>query len=245
MASLVDFLAREAGMVCRNPFRAVKKVTLTRGAPRALTQNEWNGVRRAAAAWEEKDGGLALAVVSLLRHAGLRAGELAALRADDVELGTNSGQVRIRQGKGLMARTVPLNTEAREGIASWKAARASVLSNLRVRLAHHGAPLPPWADDTQGAFLVGQRGPFTRRGLGMITEKLGERAGLLSPLSPHQLRHTFATAALDPAGYGLERPPVPLAALQRLMGHACVETTAVYTRFSDGNLARLLEEEEW
>lgn len=76
----------------------------------------------------------------------------------------------------------------------------------------------------------------------MITEKLGERPGLTAPLGPHQLRHTFATAAVDPAGCGLARPPVPLAALQRLMGHARVETTAVYKRFSDEDLARFLEE---
>ena len=240
LAALLDFLGTPSG---RNPFRGVKRITLERGAPRALSRTEWNAVRRSAAAWEAKDGGLALAVVSLLRHAGLRASELTGLAASDVTMSEKAGQVRIRLGKGMKARFVPLNADAREGLAPWLSTRPSVLAGVRSRAESKGVPVAAWAHDEHGPFLVGQRGPFTRRGIGMITEKLGKRAGLAAPLSPHQLRHTFATAAIDPQGYGLTREPVPLAALQRMMGHAKIETTAVYTRFSDEECSRFIEED--
>lgn len=72
--------------------------------------------------------------------------------------------------------------------------------------------------------------------------KLGQAAKLETPLAPHDLRHTFATALLDPAAYGLERPPVPLTAVQDLLGHADPATTARYTRASPAALARLMGE---
>ena len=222
----------------------MKRVAFERGAPKALSRSEWNAVRRAAAAWQERDVGLALAAVALLRHAGLRAGELVNLAADDVCVSAKAGQVLVRKGKGMKARSVPLNADAREGLTAWKEARAAVLARIRMRLEAGGALVPSWADETHGRFFVGQRGPLTRRGIGMITEKLGKRAGLSEPLGPHRLRHTFAAAAIDPQGYGLERPSVPLAALQNMMGHAKIETTAIYTRFSEDDLLRLLEEDQ-
>ena|SRR5215469_3980325 len=62
-----------------------------------------------------------------------------------------------------------------------------------------------------------------------IIAKLGQAAKLASPLGPHDLRYTFAKALLDPAAYGLDRPSMPLPALQQLLGHADIATT-IYTR---------------
>jgi integrase/recombinase XerD len=189
------------------------------------------------------DGGIALAVVALLSHAGLRASELTDLSAGDVIVSAKAGQVRIGGGIGIKARFVPLDADAREGVAPWLSVRPTVIAGVRSRAESRGVPAPAWAQDENGPFLVGQRGPFTRRGIGMITEKLGKRAGLAAPLSPHQLRHTFAAAAIDPQGYGLAREPVPLAALQRMMGHAKIETTSVYARVPCEEVVRFLEEE--
>ncbi|GAC1437794.1 MAG: hypothetical protein NVSMB65_12120 [Chloroflexota bacterium] len=90
--------------------------------------------------------------------------------------------------------------------------------------------------------FLGQRGPLTARGIRQIVAKLGQAAKLETPLAPHDLRHTFATALLDPAAYGRERPPVPLTAVQDLLGHADPATTARYTRATPAALARLMGE---
>jgi site-specific recombinase XerD len=101
----------------------------------------------------------------------------------------------------------------------------------------------PWAGQEHGALFVGQHGPFARRCVGMIIQALGKRAGLQGALSPRRLRHTFATAAMDPAGCKLVREPVPLAVLQRFVGHRKIQTTVIYTLVSDDDLARFLEDE--
>ena len=61
-----------------------------------------------------------------------------------------------------------------------------------------------------------------------------------SPLGPHDLRHTFAKSLLDPAAYGLERPPMPLPAIQQSLGHADIATTTIYTQVSADDLARMM-----
>src|SRR5215470_7419845 len=91
-----------------------------------------------------------------------------------------------------------------------------------------------------GHLFLGQRGPLAERGIREIIAKLGQAAKLASPLGPHDLRHTFAKALLDPAAYGLDRPPMPLPAIQQLLGHADIATTTIYTRVSADDLARMM-----
>lgn len=99
LGTMAQFLTWLEVPETQNPFRRLKRVEIERVAPRALGRNEWNAMRRAAESQIAKDGGLALAVISLCRHAGLRAGEVAALSVADVELGERSGRAVIRQGK--------------------------------------------------------------------------------------------------------------------------------------------------
>jgi site-specific recombinase XerD len=68
-------------------------------------------------------------------------------------------------------------------------------------------------------------------------------AKLENPLSPHDFRHTMATALLDPAAYGIDRPPAPITAVQQLLGHSDIATTAIYTRASQADLTRIMGEE--
>ena len=91
-----------------------------------------------------------------------------------------------------------------------------------------------------GHLFLGQRGPLAERGIREIIAKLGQAAKLASPLGPHDLRHTFAKALLDPAAYGLDRPPMPLPAIQQLLGHADIATTTIYTGISADDLARMM-----
>jgi site-specific recombinase XerD len=69
---------------------------------------------------------------------------------------------------------------------------------------------------------------------------LAKEIDLESPLGPHNLLHTFARSLLDPAAYGLDRPPMPLPAIQQLLGHANIATTTIYTRVSADDLARMV-----
>jgi site-specific recombinase XerD len=97
-----------------------------------------------------------------------------------------------------------------------------------------------WSTWPDGHLFLGQRGPLTERGIREIIAKLGQAAKLPSPLGPHDLRHTFAKSLLDPAAYGLDRQPLPLPAIQHLLGHADIATTTIYTRVSADDLARMM-----
>jgi site-specific recombinase XerD len=100
--------------------------------------------------------------------------------------------------------------------------------------------LQPGVGFPDGHLFLGQRGPLAERGIREIIAKLGQAAKLSSPLGPHDLRHTFAKSFLDPAAYGLDRPPMPLSAIQQLLGHADIATTTIYTRVSADDLARMM-----
>jgi len=225
-----------------NPFRKIDRIDVVAGAPRAVAQADWLAVRRAAARLVPRDHGLALALVCLLRFAGPRVGEVAALRLPDARISARRGLLVIRQGKGLKHREIPLVLEAREPLQDYLAHRR----DLAERWAHQahvcGEPAPEWASWPDGHLFLGQRGPLGARGIRQIVGKLGQAAKLESPLAPHALRHTFATALLDPAAYGHERPALPLTAVQDLLGHADPATTARYTRPSPATLARLMGE---
>jgi len=227
----------DAGRRGDNPFRGVGRVDTVARAPRALTRTAWNAVRRAAEGRAARDGGLALALACLIRYAGPRVGEVAALRLPDVQLGVRRGTLTIRRGKGLKHRAVPLVLEAREPLQAYLAHRRHLAERWARRA---GGVAPTWAVWPDGHLFLGQRGPLGERGLREIVAALGAAAKLADPLGPHDLRHTFAKALLDPAAYGLDRPPAPITAVQELLGHADIATTALYTRASAADLARIM-----
>ncbi len=231
----------EVGRCDDNPFRGVARVDTVARAPRALTRTAWNAVRRVAEGRVARDGGLALALACLIRHAGPRVGEVAALRLPDVQLGARRGTLTIRRGKGLKHRAVPLVLEAREPLQAYLDQRRRLVERW-ARRGGAGGGAPSWAAWPDGHLFLGQRGPLTERGLREIVAALGMAAKLADPLGPHDLRHTFAKALLDPAAYGLDRPPAPITAVQELLGHAAIATTALYTRASAADLARIMGE---
>lgn len=83
-----------------NPFRRIDPVETVDQAPQALHRSEWNAVRRAAEQRRARDDGLALALICLMRYAGPRVGEVAALKLTDVVLSARRGTLIIRRGKG-------------------------------------------------------------------------------------------------------------------------------------------------
>jgi site-specific recombinase XerD len=208
-----------------NPFRNLTMIEIVEPAPVALSKSEWNAVRRCAEQAARRDHGLAFALATLFRYAGPRVSEVAALQIPDVQISARRGLLIIRRGKGLKHHEIPLVQEAREPLDTYFTYREHLAEQWRERAAVRGEIAASWSRWPDGHLFLGQRGPLAIRGIREIIAKLGQAAKLASPLGPHDLRHTFAKALLDPAAYGLDRPPMPLPAIQQLLGHADIATT--------------------
>jgi site-specific recombinase XerD len=207
LAALKRFFRYALAMswVTEDPTAAVKGIQQVPVAPKALSKRDVDKLLRAA---ERYGGKRDQAILAVLRHTGLRVGELTSLRLGDVDIGERKGELVVRSGKGGKYRVVPLNLDARRVLGSY----------LEVR---------PHVVDTH--LFVGQRGTgLTPRAVEKLVEKYARLAGL-PEVSPHVLRHTFGKHALD-AG-------VDLVTVSRLLGHERLETTAIYTTPSAADLA--------
>ena len=150
------------------------------------------------------------ALLEIMYACGLRASEATGLELSDLDL--EAGILRAR-GKGNKERLVPIGSTA-------AAALTAYLKRGRPRLA--GDRLQP------RLFLNHRGGGLTRQGLYKIVQRHAGNAGLASRMSPHTLRHTFATHLL--AG-GCD-----LRSLQEMLGHADIATTQLYTHLSADRL---------
>jgi integrase/recombinase XerD len=150
------------------------------------------------------------ALLEVMYACGLRASEGIALQLQDVDL--DEGLLRAR-GKGSKERLIPVGRHAVGALRAWTARGRPALVGLRV----------------ETALFLNRRGrPLTRQGLYKIVQGHARRAGLQDRMSPHTLRHTFATHLL--AG-GCD-----LRSLQEMLGHADLATTQVYTHLSSERL---------
>ncbi|MFI3270496.1 MAG: tyrosine recombinase XerC [Pseudomonadota bacterium] len=143
-------------------------------------------------------------LAELLYGSGLRISE--ALSLDSLDIDSRSGVVRVL-GKGSKERLVPLSDTSRESLHSWFSMRSRI------------------AMDTEKALFVGARGMrLNRRQANRIIEDLCSQAGLPQAISPHGLRHSFATHLLE-AGADLR-------SVQELLGHERLSTTQRYTHLT-------------
>lgn len=147
------------------------------------------------------------AIFETLYSCGLRVSEVAGL--DVFAVDHNTGMVRVF-GKGSKERIVPIGKQALEAITAY-----------RRRLEAEGGVA---ADSDGPLFLNKYQGRLSSRSIARILDKLVRACSLLVPVSPHVLRHTFATHMLD-AG-------VDLRAVQELLGHKSLSTTQKYTHVS-------------
>ncbi|AWS42167.1 MULTISPECIES: site-specific tyrosine recombinase XerD [Streptosporangium] len=198
------FALREG--VCRHdPAHEVHPPRQLKRLPKAISVDD---VERLIAASGPDDAPLTLrnrALLELLYGTGARISEAVGLAVDDVDLGTEAQRVRLR-GKGGRARLVPLGRFAREALGAY-------LTRARPRIASRGR-------GTSGLFLNARGGRLTRQGAWEVLQAAAERGGL-NGVSPHMLRHSFATHLLDGGA--------DVRVVQELLGHASVTTTQVYT----------------
>jgi len=158
-------------------------------------------------------------MLETLYATGLRVSELVGLRT--VEVGLDEGVVRV-VGKGDKERLVPLGEEARHWIARWLAHGRPEL------LAPRGGGLPRSSD---ALFVTQRAGPMSRQMFWTLVKRYAVQAGVRSPLSPHTLRHAFATHLLN---HGAD-----LRVVQMLLGHADISTTQIYTHIARERLKTL------
>lgn len=156
------------------------------------------------------------AIVETAYAAGLRISELAAASLPELDL--RRGELRVT-GKGDKQRIGLLGRPAREALAEYLAEGRPVLLE---RAARAGIEPPP------ELFLNHRGGPLGVRGLRLRLDGLRRRAGLPDGITPHTLRHSFATHLLDGGA--------DLRTVQELLGHESLATTQVYTHVSPARL---------
>jgi integrase/recombinase XerD len=195
------FLVRE-GAVDRDPTAGLAGPRVARALPRPLSVDEVLRLLEAPSG----DGPIALrdrAILELLYGSGLRISELVGLEVDDLDL--DDGAVRVL-GKGGREREVPIGRFGRDALAAWVRGGRPALATSRSRAA---------------LFLNARGGRLTRSGCAKILGKHVGAAGIDKRVSPHTLRHSFATHLLEGGA--------DVRVVQELLGHASVATTQIYT----------------
>lgn len=183
-----------------SPAAAIRPPKLGMRLPKALTIHEMAKLIEAAGG--EAPGDLRkLALIELLYGTGARISEAIGVDLDDID--EEEGVIKYR-GKGGKERLVPLGGPALAAIDAYK---------VRVR-----APL---AGKTRALFLNARGGRLSRQGAWLLIGEVADAAGLGEKITPHALRHSFATHLLEGGA--------DIRSVQELLGHASVATTQIYT----------------
>ncbi|MDH3733054.1 MAG: site-specific tyrosine recombinase XerD [Gemmatimonadota bacterium] len=156
------------------------------------------------------------AILEVLYGCGLRVSELCGLRTRDADL--ENGLVRVL-GKGSKERFVPLGSDARHALRRY-------LRETRPRLDKGGS---------EGRVFLNRSGrPLSRMGVWKILRQYVERAGITRRVTPHTMRHSFATHLLEGGA--------DLASVQEMLGHADISTTEIYTHVDRTHLRQVHRE---
>ncbi|MBL8328223.1 MAG: site-specific tyrosine recombinase XerD [Rubrivivax sp.] len=153
------------------------------------------------------------AMLELMYASGLRVSELVSLKS--VHLSLADGALRV-MGKGSRERMLPFGAEAQAWVERWLAGPRAVVLGGR---------------SSDALFVTQRGGPMTRQMFWKLIKRHALNAGILAPLSPHTLRHAFATHLLN---HGAD-----LRAVQLLLGHADISTTTIYTHVARERLRQL------
>lgn len=202
--------ASAEGIVDIDVARAVKPPTPSRRLPKSLSLDDVLALLDGAGGDAESDGPLTLrnrALLELLYSTGARISEAVGLDVDDID--THARSVLLR-GKGGKQRLVPIGRPA-------IAALDAYLVRGRPGLAQRRSAVAPGG----GVFLNARGGRLSRQSAWQVLQDAAERAGITSAVSPHTLRHSFATHLLDGGA--------DVRVVQELLGHASVTTTQIYT----------------
>ena len=213
---LHQFCVDERG-ASRDPSVGIEPPSLPKAIPKALSEEEVE-MLLAASVGDDPRSLRDRAMLEVLYATGIRISELVNLSTGDVDF---DGALLRVFGKGSKERIVPIGRYALDALNSWYGSHGR--SNfIPVR----------WKDreDANAIFLSSRGRRMNRQGAWVAIHAIAERAGLADRVSPHVLRHSFATHLL---AHGAD-----IRVVQELLGHASITTTQVYTKVSPEHLAR-------
>ncbi len=179
----------------------------------------------------EKELGLRdRAILELFYSSGLRVSELCGLTVRSISLA--AGYVRCI-GKGRKERVVPIGSKARDALEAYLEKVRPGLIERGQRSGRIPAPLTKGVDAGLPLFLSRASGPIERTAVWRIVRREATRRGIPGKVSPHTLRHSFATHLLEGGA--------DLRIVQELLGHASVNTTEIYTHVQTAQLSKVHE----
>ncbi|MGQ9618540.1 MAG: site-specific tyrosine recombinase XerD [Candidatus Aminicenantia bacterium] len=212
LRSFYKYLVNE-GVVSSNPISAVKGLRQVKSLPTFLTEDEVEELL-SLPDLSTYTGKRDKAILELMYATGLRASEIVELKVEDLEL--DEGFIYV-MGKGGKRRMVPTGEVALKYLRIYLDIREELLAgktSIFVFLNYKGEPL-------------------TRQGLWKIIKNYGKKIGIADKLTPHTLRHSFATHLLERGA--------DLRSIQLMLGHSKISTTQIYTHIATERLKRIWE----
>ncbi len=191
-----------------NPSRGLRSPRREKHLPAILAENEVTELIGDTPAEDDRAGRRDRAIVETLYSSGLRIAELVGLNWADLD--AEMGLLRVRHGKGNKERIVPVGEPAIDALNAW-----------RQKMPSGGAGGSPIFTNLRG-------GRITTRSVELIVARMLARSGVQNRITPHGLRHSFATHLLD---HGAD-----LRSIQEMLGHASLTTTQRYTHVSVNRL---------
>ena len=210
--SFYHFLLRE-GQISKDPTLRVENPKLGRKLPDTLSEDEVEALLQAPDS-QTSMGFRDRAMLELLYATGLRVSELVGLQLSNLNL--RQGVLRV-VGKGDKERLVPLGEEAIDWVTAF-------IDQHRMTLMQRGGPSDVLFPSNRGRMM-------TRQAFWQLIKRYAVRAGITTDISPHTLRHAFATHLLN---HGAD-----LRSVQMLLGHSDLSTTQIYTHVARARLQSL------
>jgi len=222
LKSFFNFLVQEE-VVSEDPTEFLISPRVGRSLPNYLSQEEVERLLDHAAQQESPEGKRDSAILELLYATGLRVSELVALNIHDVNLA--EGMVRC-MGKGSKERIAYMYSRAVRALVRYvEEARPTLVSSNNGTVKNGSGIAQKAGPGEERALFVNHRGDrLTRQWVWTILKNYAKKASLDKPITPHVLRHSFATHMLQ-GGASLRH-------VQELLGHASITTTQVYTHLT-------------
>jgi integrase/recombinase XerD len=216
LRSFFAFLSAE-GKVANNPAEGLTSPRVGKSLPKAISPNEVDELLEQPARRSIPEARRDRAMLELLYATGMRVTELVSLDITNLNLDPRAPYVRC-SGKGAKERTIPIHDQAVEALTDYlEEGRALLVRNPR-----------------EQALFVNRRGErLTRQGFWLILKGYARSANLSESITPHTLRHSFATHML--------RGGMPLRNVQEMLGHANISTTQVYTHLTSDHVREVYE----
>ena len=214
--SFFSFLTAE-GVVPMDPTETLTTPRVGKTLPKALSVREIDELLEQPRKRSTPEAKRDKAMLELLYATGMRVSELVSLGLDSIELRNNRATVRC-VGKGGKERLIPIHEQA--------------VHSLRVYL-QDGRPELCRSRGEKGLFINRRGERLTRQGFWLILKNYAKAANIPGEVTPHTLRHSFATHML--------RGGAPLRSVQELLGHANISTTQIYTQLTDEHVRRVYD----